>query len=541
MKLDDVATGVFAACSRSGKSVALLRLAFVVAFAALAFIAQPVSAAEGVAGGGYGLHALACPEASPQTRSAIDALKAYRRTHGSGKAAEPSASQPGPDAEELQVLRALTDLLISPDFGGDSLCPVLPVDRFDPPPVAGVQGAPAGAETLLTAAVKTCNLKFIKAALKIEKGAGGNVYATSGGATEPPIAILADCALSPGLSALRTQLDPTPIHAPWSARSTTDLWERLQAEGNSGPIVPDVDDVPRRLPGYVTALIAAQQGISIGASTQSGATSPKIQGEIRYAIVQTDKDQRDSRTGLDDGYVGKAFAYLGGNLGPSKDYSAPTSPKWLGTGIGYKEILGAAPTLLTDSRARWIEIRAKFGDEYNLLPTHRANYAIFNMAATYFLAFSTDLDGDQLLRTGTPAYGSITFGGQAQTRLAGQADAGVRGGYTFERIDFYAYPLWALSRLLGGNSADNPACLTTLKSADTLRAGCSSVTLHLDRQIVNNGLGTLSEASVSWGFRKGLSLSFTRSVGTPDPISNLGLKLPRSASSQLSLKVTPGQ
>ena len=339
--------------------------------------------------------------------------------------------------------------------------------------------------------------------------------------------------------------DPNVIYAPWSSRSTTHTWERFQAEGNSGAIAPDVDDVPRRFPAYLTSLIAAQQGLSVGASSQSGSTSPKIQGELRYTIGQTETDHQDDRTGQDDGYVGRSFFWAGGNLSSSKNYAQPNNPKWVGTGIGYKEILGASPLFWTDSRARWIEVRSKFGDEYNLLPTLHSNYVVTNVATSYFFALASDLDGKYPLRTGAPAYGAVSVGGQAQARTAGVSDSGVRSAYTFERLDLYVYPLWAFSRLFG-TSADGPpnaACFSRVTGSeiDWIKAGCSIVTLHIDRQIVNNGLGALNEFAVNWGFRKGLSLSFTRSVGTPDPISNFGLKMTKTATSQLALKLTPGQ
>jgi len=512
-----------------------------------------------------------CTQVSDDTRLAIEALLAYgpptpkdasssvgaavAPVAASGpSAAAPNAIQPRSDGAELVVLRRLNALLVSGDFGSDSLCPVLPVDRAFPAPADDRLEPPPGSETLLTAAIKTCKADFIQTVLKIEKSVNGNVYATAAaeriGIPAPkPVSLFDGCSPptegNQGWTALRSQLDPNVIYAPWSSRSTTHTWERFQAEGNSGAIAPDVDDVPRRFPAYLTSLIAAQQGLSVGASSQSGSTSPKIQGELRYTIGQTETDHQDDRTGQDDGYVGRSFFWAGGNLSSSKNYAQPNNPKWVGTGIGYKEILGASPLFWTDSRARWIEVRSKFGDEYNLLPTLHSNYVVTNVATSYFFALASDLDGKYPLRTGAPAYGAVSVGGQAQARTAGVSDSGVRSAYTFERLDLYVYPLWAFSRLFG-TSADGPpnaACFSRVTGSeiDWIKAGCSIVTLHIDRQIVNNGLGALNEFAVNWGFRKGLSLSFTRSVGTPDPISNFGLKMTKTATSQLALKLTPGQ
>ncbi len=478
---------------------------------------------------------LACDETSYRTQIAVVALDAYRLS---------DASKLTKFNEETQnALSALNDLLVSPDFGLDSLCPVLPIDR--PYADRGPSGdRAADVETLLTAAVRTCQAKFVDAVLKIESNANGNVYATTGSLAPTPMKLLRDSdatCMPDDRARLMVKLDPTPIPWPFvAAANPLGPWERLQTEGNSGPIVPDVDDVPQRFPGYLSALLASQQGLSIGAATQGGTTSPKIQGELRYTLRRI-----DSVGDKDDGYLGRFFAFTSGNVNANKDDSKPTNPKWVGAGLGYKEILSAYPFLGTGepgevNKARWVEMRAKVGDVYNLLPFHRANYVVGNVALSYFLPFAHDLGGtgDVPERIGAPAYGGVTAGAQMQDRLAGNRDSAVRSAYTFERFDVYVYPLWLLSKTIGSNEATNTACLTTLP-ASWLQGGCSLVTLHLDRQIVNNGLGTLNELGISWGFRKGLSLAFTRSVGVQDPISNLGIKLPRSGVSQLSLKITP--
>ena len=467
--------------------------------------------------------ALPCYDTAEDIKAAVVALVAY------GQPGPPLTD--APDAAQQNVWKAFTALLAAPESDLESLCPVLPVDR----PVAVPQaGRPESRETLLTAAVKTGQVAFVQAALKVETNAKGNVYATNG---EHQAAYQ----LAQGDVARKYLNKLNPIPVPWpvvEGKDAPGVWARIQTAGSTGVVAPDVDDSTKRIPQYVSTLVASQQGVSIGAASQNGTASPKIQGEVRYTLRRTSRsDDAPQERFVPDDYIGRAFLYANGNVNSNKNPDKPTSPDWAGLGIGYKVLFDGRDGSVVANSQRWIEVRTKLGDVENLLQHHRGNYIVSNSEVSAFFPLAGSIQSSDTGKRleGAAAYLGLSLGAQAQKKQSGVAVPDPRSVYSFERVDVYAYPLWLVGSLF--ESSDNPSCFSG--KPGWLSHECSIVTLHLDRQVANNRLGSLNEYSVSWGFRKGLSLVFTRSVGVQDPISSFGVRLPRSAQSQISLKITP--
>lgn len=459
--------------------------------------------------------ALECDKVSLRTGWAIQALVDY----GQPGTADPFSNSPDPAATVEPVWRRLAQLLAAPDLGLDSLCSVLPVDRVDP----------QKRETLLTAAIKSGQVAFVTAALKIVSTAKGNVYAKNGSGEEP-IYLAKD--RFPHDKEVLSALDPIPVTllAVEPYGKSVGPWERLQTAGALGTVAPDVDDSSSRIPAYVATLLSSQQGVSIGAANQNGAASPKIQGELRFTLARTPADPE---------FIGRFFAYTNGNVNTNKDPDKPTNPDWAGIGLGYKDLWTGRPDNSVVTSDHWFEARTKAGEVENLLAHHHARYAVSNTEASFFAdPFPRTLNDSSSdgHHSGAATYLAFTVGAQFQKRSAGVPIPDERSVYSFERIDLYSYPLWIANGLrpVGDN---NTSCFPEIVSV--INGECSTVILHVDRQVVNNRLGALNEYSLSWGFRKGLALVFTRSVGVQDPLSAFGVKLPKSAQSQISLKITP--
>lgn len=458
-----------------------------------------------------------CSKAPAPIQSAVDRLTPLMGKYTWVSHADFEESLPR-DPQLSAAMLALTGLLIGPPQNQESLCSFKPVDRLA-----------ANGETLLTAAIKTGNPVFIAMAMRVVADAKGNLFAPNDipGPTSNPLMTPDQVAQAkrlggPDFDSLLSKLKPKPIEG---KQVFANAWDRVQTLGSSGPVVPDVNDAPSRIPDYVTSLVSSQTGVSIGATDQGGQTSPKIQGEIRYTLhFHPDSEKKDAD---------RLFLYVNGNVNSNKDPAKPTNPDWVGAGLGFKYLWSPG---FYGRDLRWAEYRVKGGLVENRLPDHHATYAIANAAISVFVPIARDLgqESSAELRKdpspGTSAYMAFTLGGQLQKRQSGVVDPDQPRSYAFGRADMYLYPLWLMGSLLGEGCP---------KWIQEMKGKCSTVTFHLDRQVVNRGAGSLDEIAISWEFRPGLAVSIGRSIGVPDPMSAFGLRLPRSAQTQVSLKLQP--
>jgi hypothetical protein len=405
-----------------------------------------------------------------------------------------------PQLRDVARSRLLSVVLSKP---ADVLCERNPVDRL-------VAHDKFGKQTLLTAAVMTGDFKLIDTVEQVVSNNKGNIFARNG---DSKIANELASSLRP--ANLEEQKVLNKLLPPLDAMNNPQFWDRLGTAGNPGPVQPEVDYSPTRVPPYVTNLIQAQQGVSIGSKEVDGTNSPSVQGELRYIL--------HSHSDWEGETANRFFLFAGGNLNKNKDPTNPTSPNWWSTGLGYKHLHNIQTALNAfgfqrsqDTEYGWAEAIVKIGYMQNRVPIDNQKFGVVNFAESLF--FPLWLQSEN----GRPLYGAVTGGIRLQKQDGGDGQT-TPTNYKFERLDIYVYPCWIWSRCP--------------KFFEDHELKSSTVTLHLDRQVVNNSGGKLNEFQLSWAFRPNQSLSITRSFGNQDPITSFGIPLKSTIQNQVQIKI----
>lgn len=307
------------------------------------------------------------------------------------------------------------------------------------------------------------------------------------------------------------------------------LFGTLTAWSAASPVIPDIIDKESGVASYASTLLGADQGVALSSQFSGSKDRPKAQGEIRSTFVADRYNQRAGDLDLLGSGSYSAFVYGSGNLNPPGQKGPPSSD-WASLGVGVNALRDISPderraeSLVT----RWLSFTGSVGTIDDRFQPNDLYYNYGSFRSSLFFPFWLPFD-----QQGHPIYVGVTAGTEAlfsgdrnivvtpATKHTKAAYLHLPGSFGVGRFDLYAYPcyVWNLCGWISDPSA---------------------LTAHLYHQNVDSDGGSLNSVGLTWSFTKSISLTFSRSWGTPDPIANFGVFQTRSATSQLSLSVKGG-